>query len=90
MSTITQAIDSVKLKKDLILVLEENFDPHLQRIDDDSLQILSIDHESSEDIVVNIVYREVFIRCCAGPSWESPIQEKIRLSFNGKRWMRSI
>lgn len=84
----TATLDENKLKQDIILLLEEHFDPHLQRVDDNSIQLLSI-QEHEEILKVTISYQEIFIRCCAGPSWETPIQQTLSLVHDGKRWTRA-
>lgn len=85
----TATLDEKKLKQDIILLLEENFDPHLQRVDDNSLQLLSIQDREEETLEVTVHYQEIFIRCCAGPSWETPIEQTLSLVHNGKRWQRA-
>jgi hypothetical protein len=84
----TATIDEKKLKQDIILILEENFDPHLQRVDDSSVQLLSIKDGENHSIIVSVHYQEILIRCCAGPSWETPIKQTLYLTHNGLRWVK--
>jgi hypothetical protein len=85
----TATLDQKKLKQDIILILEEDFDPHLQRVDDNSIQLLSIQDGENQAIKVKVHYQEIFIRCCAGPSWETPIQQTLTLIHDGKRWNKA-
>ncbi len=74
----------------LIRALEQNFDIHMQRIDDASVQILKLEELSATELLIDVTYREVMIRCCAGPSWNEMQTRKIKLIFRHGKWMDAL
>jgi hypothetical protein len=83
-------LDGADLKKVIIKALEQNFDLHLHRIDDASLEIHSVEEINSEEIHIELSYREVLIRCCAGPSWDSKQTRKLRLIRQNNTWVDAL
>ena len=79
-----------ELKKILIKALEQNFDLHLQRIDDASIVIHHSCEMSPIEIHVEVSYREVMMRCCAGPSWDATQRREIRLILRKGIWVDAL
>ena len=72
-------------RAELITILESDFDPHLQRVDDESLSIVSLNRKGDR-LELCVSYRVLESRCCSAPNIEEVKSFKLKLRPSPKGW----